>query len=600
MEFNYNAIHLLLGIIFCSLILFSTDWVSPDVVALGLVLTLALTGLLDPKQAFAGFGSDTVIMIIGLLILTAALLRTGVVDFVGRLILKRTGTNPTRLLIVIMAASAFLGAFMSNTASTAFFVPIVFGIAQRAKLSPSKLLMPLAFASILTSSVSLISTSTNLVVSGLMTRYDLKPIGMFEMAPVGIPIAAVGILYMLTIGRKLIPDRSNPDDLQEEFGVRNYLTEILLLPDSPLVGKTLAGSQLGESLDLQVLRIVRDKSSYLNASPETVLVANDVLLVKGNREDILKIKDASGIDIKSDVKLSDRDLETEAIALVEATILPNSRLSGRTLKNFRFRDRYDVHVLGINRHGQNLTRKMSRIPLRLGDVLLIQGDKRSIAKLEQDRSLGILREVTEKRPNIQRAPIAILIFVAALAIATFKVFGISLVLAVMLGVLFVFLTKCITPNEAYQEIEWKAVFLIACMLALGTAMDQTGTAKYLSQLIVGWTEGWGTTGLLSGFFLLTVFLTQPMSNQAAAIVVLPIAIETANHLGLNPRTFAMMVAVAASCSYLTPLEPSCLMVYGPGRYKFSDFLKVGGLLTVLIYFLAIFLVPRVWPLQGNP
>ena len=211
-----------------------------------------------------------------------------------------------------------------------------------------------------------------------------------------------------------------------------------------------------------------------------------------------------------------------------------------------------------------------------------------------------VREVSQERPNIKMARRAILIFVGALAIATFNFFGLSLTLAVMLGAFLVFVTKCITPNEAYREIEWRAVFLIGCMLALGVAMDQTGTAKYLSQLITGWTREWGPNALLSGFFILTVALTQPMSNQAAAIVVLPIAIESAVHLGLNPRTFAMMVAVAASCSYLTPLEPSCLMVYGPGRYKFADFLKVGGLLTVLIYALAISLVPRVWPLQLAP
>jgi len=539
-------------------------------------------------------------MIIGLLILTAALVKTGVVDLVGRRILRHTGKHPTLLLFVIMFASATLGSFMSNTASTAFFVPIVFGLARRAQISPSKLLMPLAFSSILSSSVTLISTSTNLVVSGIMTRYNLPPMGMFEMAPVGIPIALGGILYMLTIGQRLIPARSNPDDLQEEFGVRAYLTEIVILPNSRLIGKTLAQSNLGESLDLQVLRIVRDKTMYVAARPRTVLAEDDVLLVEGKREDILKIKDTAGIEIKADTKLSEKELGGEDTTLVEAAVLPGSRLIARTLQNFRFRERYDVNVLGINRHGKNLTRQMSRVPLRLGDVLLLQGNKRNIADLGEGNVVQILGEVSQERPNIKMARRAILIFVGALAIATFNFFGLSLTLAVMLGAFLVFVTKCITPNEAYREIEWRAVFLIGCMLALGVAMDQTGTAKYLSQLITGWTREWGPNALLSGFFILTVALTQPMSNQAAAILVLPIAIESAVHLGLNPRTFAMMVAVAASCSYLTPLEPSCLMVYGPGRYKFADFLKVGGLLTVLIYVLAISLVPRVWPLQLAP
>jgi len=591
-----GQIYLLLALIALAMFFFATDYVSPDVVAIGLVLAMVFTGLLDRNQAFAGFGSDTVIMIIGLLILTAALLRTGVVDLAGRFILRHTGNRPTILLLVVMLVSSILGAFMSNTASTALFLPVVFGMARRAKISPSHLLLPLAFASILSSSVSLISTSTNLVVSGVMTRMKMEPMGMFEMAPVGIPIAVIGILYMMTLGRKLTPDRSNPADLQEAFGIRDYLTEILVLPGSPFIGKTLAESGLGAAYELQVLRIIREKNKYITATHESLIQENDVLLVQGRREDILKIKDAKGVDIKSDVKLSDRDLTHEDVALVEAVIKPGSRLIGRTLKNFRFRDRYEVHVLGLNRHGRSLTRKMSNVPLRLGDVLLVQGGKKELAALESDNTVQILGEVVKERPNFKKAPLAISIFAAVLGLATFKVFGLSLVLSVMLGAFLVFATRCITPSEAYREIEWKAVFLVGCMLSLGVAMDQTGAAKYLSQLIVGWTSELGTVALLSGFFFLTVLLTQPMSNQAAAIVVLPIAIETANHLGFNPRTFAMMIAVAASCSYLTPLEPACLMVYGPGRYRFSDFLKVGAPLTVLIYLISIFMVPKIWPL----
>jgi di/tricarboxylate transporter len=595
MEFNYVHIYGLIALVILALIFFATEWVSPDVVAIGLALTLALTGLVKPAQAFAGFGSDTVILIVGLLILTAALMRTGVVDLVGRKILRITGTNETRLLVVVMLASAFLGAFMSNTASTAFFLPVVFGLARKAEISPSCVLLPLAFSSILTSSVSLISTSTNVVVSGIMTQKGLAPMGMFELAPVGIPIAITGILYMLTIGRKLTPRRSNPDDLEAEFGLREYLTEVLVLPGSKFVGKSLKETGLGE-MDLQVVRVVRAKTEYVDAYPGMTIHANDVLLVRGARDDILKIKDASGIEIKSDVKLSDKSTEAEDVALIEVIVQPRSNLIGKSLKSYGFRERHHVHVVGLNRHGAPVTRKMSRVPLRMGDVLLVQGHKKDLSALEQSDDVRVLGEVEPARPNVSKAPIAIAIFVATLLIATFKVFGLNLATSVMLGAFLVFVTRCISPSEAYASIEWKAVFLIACMLSLGIAMDQTGTSRYLSEKIISATSGLGTLGLLGGFFLLTVLLTQPMSNQAAAIVVLPIAIETANQSGLNPRTFAMMVAVAASCSYLTPLEPACLMVYGPGRYQFRDFLKVGGLLTLIVFGLALWLVPRIWPL----
>ncbi len=588
-------IAMLLTLIGVVLVLFAFDWIPPDVVGLGLLLTLVLTGLIPAQKAFAGFGSDSVIMILGLLILTAALLKTGVMELVGRMLVRYTGDRPRALLAVIMIAAAVLSAFISNTACTAFFIPIVIAVAARAKTSPSKLLLPLAFCSILSSSVTLISTSSNLVVSGLMTTAGLVPMNMFELAPVGIPITIVGLFYMFFVGRRLIPNRAAPAELLESFGVRPYLTEILILPDSPLVGKTLEESGLGRDLDLNVLQIVRNKDQRLAPARSLALQADDVILVEGVREEILKIKDTSGIEIKADVKLSDPNLQTEDAALVEVILLPGSPLIGRTLKKARFRERYGLHVLALNRHGQNVLRKISQVTLRMGDVLLVQGRKRNISSLEEERTFRILGTVEERRVDRKKALLAIGIFVGALLLGVLKV--VSLPIAALLGAFGVFISKLVTPEDAYREVDWRAIILIACMLSLGAAMEATGAAKYLAGLVVGWTGDAGPLWLLSGFFVLAVLLTQPMSNQAAVAVVLPIAIQTAIQLNLNPRTFAMMVAVAASCSYLTPLEPSCLMVYGPGRYRFADFLKVGSLLTVLIFIVAILLVPRVWPLR---
>ena len=293
--------------------------------------------------------------------------------------------------------------------------------------------------------------------------------------------------------------------------------------------------------------------------------------------------------------MSDPEVQSEHLELVEVIVLPRSPLIGRTLKGVRFRERFGLQVLGLNRHGENLRRKMSLVPLRVGDTLLIQGHRGNIVALEEDHAFRIIGTLHEKRPRRKRAPIAVTLFVGAILLATFKV--VPLHLAVILGSVLAFLTRCVTPEEAYREVEWKAIILIGCMLALGVAMQKTGTAKYLAGLIVNWVGDAGPIWLLSGFFALTVLLTQPMSNQAAAIVVVPVAIQTALQLGLNPRTFAVMIAVAASCSYLTPLEPSCLMVYGPGRYRFRDFLKVGAVLTLLIYAIAIALVPRFWPVS---
>jgi di/tricarboxylate transporter len=344
-----------------------------------------------------------------------------------------------------------------------------------------------------------------------------------------------------------------------------------------------------------VIQIVRAKTKVLLPVPELQLEADDVLLVEGGTDQLLKIKDTAGIDIKADVKLANPTTQSGEVQLVEAILLPKSPLIGRTLKGYRFRERYGLQVLGVNRHGENIRRKLSQTPLRMGDVLLLQGTASAVAALHDQNVVRVLNEIREERPNRARAKLAIGIFAVSLALATFKLT--SFPVAVILGTLAVFVTRCITPEDAYREVEWKAIILIGSMLALGEAMEHTGTAAYVGDLISRYGASAGPLWVLTGFFVVTVILTQPMSNQAAAIVLVPVAVQTANKLGVNPRTFAMMIAVAASCSYLTPLEPSCLMVYGPGRYKFIDFLKIGSGLTVIIYIISILLVPLVWPLR---
>lgn len=586
-------IGLLLGIIAVALVFFSFEWLPIDVVALGVLLTLILTGLLPLDQAFDGFGSDTFILILGLLILTASLMRTGVIGVAGRLITRYTGEKPRRALAVITVASATLSAFMSNTAATAFFLPIVIGLAKRLRTSASKLLLPLAFSAILASSVTLIATSTNIVVSGLLTQYNLPPIGMFELAPVGIPIVIVGILYMLFIGQRLIPERVEAEELTEEFGLNPFLTEIMIEAGSPLVGKSLAESRLGSDLDLTVLRLDRSEENILAPGADLLLAAGDVLLVEGGREQILKIKQTAGVSIKADVKFSDPDLQAEDTQLVEVILLPRSPLLGRSLARLHFRERYQLQVLAINRLGETIRRKISQVVLKLGDVLLVQGQRANIAALESQGGFRVLGQVVASRPNSRRAPLAIGIFVGALILATLNI--LSLPVAMLLGAALAFITRCITPEEAYREVEWKVLIMIGSMLGLGAALENTGTAEYLAGVILGRFGEASPFWLLTGFFVLTVALTQPMSNQAAAVVVVPVAIQTALQLGLNPRTFAIMIAVAASTSYITPLEPSCLIVYGPGRYRFLDFIKVGSLLTLVIYAIAIVLVPMIWP-----
>ncbi len=585
---------LLLIILAVALLLFTFEWVPPDVTALGVLLALVVLGLVPPEQAFAGFGSDTVLLLLGLLIMTAALMRTGVVEVVSRRLLQFTSQHPGRLLPATMLAVGLLSAVINNTAAAAFFLPVILGLSQRAKLSASRLLMPMAFAAILASSMTLVSTSTNVVVSGFMTQAGLAPIEMFELTPVGAPVLAAGLLYMLFIGQRLIPDRPAPSNLTETFDLRPYLAELRIAPGSALAGRTLAQADLGRRLDLTVLAIIRDGHRQLAPPADAVLQAGDALLVEGSSEAILKIKDIAGIDIQADAKFSDVDLQDEGLRLAEVVLLPRSPFIGRTPRGLQMRERYQIQVLAINRRTGAIRSKIADTRLQMGDVLLVQGHHKQIAALQAENAFDVLGVVEAQRFNRRQAGLVAGIFAGALLLGALKL--VPLPAAVLLGALLMFLTRCITPDEAYRQVEWKVLILIGCMLALGAAMQSTGAAQFLAERLAALVGTWHPLWLLTGFFALTVLLTQPMSNQAAAAVVIPVALQTATQLGLNPRTFAMMIAIAASTSYLTPLEPACLMVYGPGRYRFVDFLKVGGLLTVVVYLLAIILTPLLWPL----
>lgn len=581
-------------ILAAGVVLFAWDRIPADVVGLGILLALVFSGLLTPDKAFAGFGSDTVIMILGLLIMTAGLVRTGVVDRAGHLIFDYAGRNPATFLPIIMVAVAVVSTFMSNTAATAFFIPLVLGYASKTQTSASRYLLPLAFASILTSSVTIISTSTNIVVSDLLAQYGQPQIGMFEMAPVGIPIAVIGLLYVWVFGVRLIPERDN-QKMTEEIGERKYQADVFVTENGPLVGKSLAESALGKTAGLVVRKIIRH--GQITSGPkkleQVTLEANDELTIEGLRADLLKIKDIKGLDFKADLHEAEREKEQEERTVVEGVLLPNSRLIGETLQTLNFKERYGLQVLALHRVGRVPT-TMRSARLRMGDVLLLQGTPENVKALERGNLFNIFGGVDATRLNLARAPLAVAIFVLAMTAATLKLTPIPV--AVLAGAFFMLLTRCLSPEDAYRQVEWKALVLIGSLLSLGAAMETSGAGKYLASQLISLVGTGQPYVLLSCFFVLTVALTQPMSNQAAAVVVLPIAVQTGLQLGGDPRPFAMMVAIAASCSYLTPLEPSCMMVYGPGKYQFFDFFKVGAPLTMLIYFIAIATVPLVWPL----
>jgi di/tricarboxylate transporter len=585
-------IALFLVIFAAALVLFSREWFSPDVTALGLMLALILTGLLPAQTAFQGFGSDTVLMIFGLLILTAALEQTGVVDMVGHYLLRVVGSQPGRLQLILMAGPGLLSSFMSNTASAAFFLPVALGLARRAQLSPSRILMPVAFAAILASSVTLIGTSTNIVVSGLMQQYQLAPLGMFELTPIGLPILIGGLLYLWFIGRRLIPDRTGVPHDTEYFDGTLYFSEIVIPPGSPLIGQRIEESPIMRDLKLGVLQLQRGGES-LKPLANTVLEPDDILFVEGSRSDILRIQTYPGIAVKGAVETLESYVRKQAAQIAEVVLLPGSALIGRTIKGLQLRERYKLQILAINQGGHIRYSQIGRRRLKLGDILLIQIPAENLRILESQRLVHVLDVIAQPQASPQRARCALLIFVGALALAFLNIVPIAV--AVLLGALFSFLTRCMTPEDAYRHIEWKTIILIGSMLAFGQAMQQTGTADYLAQQIVQLPGVDSPVGLMTVFFFLGVILTQPMSNQAAAAILVPIAIQTAVLLGFDPRPFAIVIAVGASTSFITPLEPACVLVYSAGKYRFMDFLRVGAPLTLIVYLIAIALVPVVFP-----
>jgi uncharacterized repeat protein (TIGR01451 family) len=591
------AIATVLVLLLIALVLFGTERIPIDIVTILLVIGLVVTGTLTVGEAFAGFGNDIVITISGLFILTGGLVKTGVIDVIGRRLHKIAGGNEFRLTVLVMIVAAACAAVMKNTTTTAMFVPVVLGMAERARVAPSKLLMPLAFGAILGGTCTLIGTSTNLAVSGALPRYGIPPFTMFELTPVGVAIVCVGMLYMLLLGLRLLPRRGGSDSLTEQYHIREYMSEVIVLPDSPLVGKTLSEANVSDDLDLTVVGILRGRQGRIAPTAHEKVEAEDLLLVQGRVEDILRVKTEAGIEIKADFKLSDSVLESSEVELFEAMVLRGSDFVGRTLKGLKFRQRYGLTVLAINRHGVALLSKISTVSLRFGDVLLVQGARQRIEQLTLDGQLLLLEDVSERRGRAPQRRWALAAFAVFLFFSITHLLPLSV--AVLLGVLILLATRAVRTQEIYDLIEWRLIVLIAGMISFGTAMEKTGADKYLADLIVNGTGAYGPVAILAGFFAMTVAITQPMSNQAAALVMLPIAVKTAIALGLNPRAFAVTVTYAASCSFLTPLEPACVLIFTPGRYRFLDFVKVGSILTIAVFAVVMLLVPTFWPLRQS-
>lgn len=586
-------IAIVLSLLLLSIVLFAMEKISIDIVTLMLLLVLVMTGILTPNEAFAGFSNDIIIILASIFVLSGALQRTGIVDAIGARLHKLAGTSQNGLLLAVMAVVSGMSSFMNNTTATAVFLPPVIGMARKSKISPSKLLMPLAFASILGGTCTLIGTSTNVAVSGYIARAGMTPLSLFEVTPVGLVMVVVGIAYMMLIGKRLLPDHKD-ESLTEEYAIREYLSEIVVIPGSHLIGQRIFESDLAR-MDFRILEVIRAEQKYL-PNPRMTIQPLDVLLVVGKVAELIKVKRAAGIEIRADVELGDRDLQSEDIKIMEVIVTPHSDLIGQTLKEANFRARYGMTALAINRHGQSLRDKIGRIRLRMGDMLLVQGPADRLAGFRRQSDLWIIEEFHPSAYRKRRGFRTLAFF--SLAILAGGMGWLPLSISFLAAAVLTILTRAITIEEAYEFIDWRVIILIGGMTAFGTAMDNrhSGAAAFLAGLIVDNLGQFGDMAILGGFFLITMLLTQPMSNAAAALVVLPVALEAAQGLGANERTFAIAIMLAASVSFVTPFEPSCILVYGPGKYRFMDFLKIGLLLSIILMVVILIMVPMLWPM----
>ena len=585
------SIAFVLLLLVIAIALFATERISVDIITFLLLIALVVGGILAPKEAFEGFSNDIIIILGAIFVISGALQETGVLDLLGARILKLAGTNPNRLLLLLMSSTAGVSAFMNNTTVTAMFLPPTIGVARRANLSASRLLMPLAFASILGGTCTLIGTSTNVAVSGYIKKSGMPELSMFEITPIGLIIVVVGILYLMTIGKRLLPQHPQAS-LTVDYAMREYVSEIIVLPNSPLVGQDSYDSDLNV-LEFQILKIIRGATELLPGRGVR-LAEGDTLLVEGKADTLMKVKKIEGIEIKPEFKLGDLDLQTAQMRIAEVLLTPQSELHGRTLKGLNFRQHSGLTVLAIFRHGQSLREQVSDTELRVGDLLLVQGEEERINALRGQPGLSLLGQVSEPLFHPRKGFLTIVFFGAAVIVGGLGLVPLSI--AFLSAAVLTILMRCISVERAYEFVDWRLLVLIGGMTAFGTAMDKTGAASYLAGLVVHWFQPFGILAILGGFFVLTIILTQPMSNAAAALVVLPVAISAAHQLGANERTFAIGIMLAASVSFITPFEPSCILVYGPGKYRFIDFVKVGLGLTAVLTITVLLLIQVFWKL----
>lgn len=566
---------------------------APDVIVFSALGVLLLSGILDVKEALAGFSNPGMLTVAVLFIVAYAAQSSGILEFFANHIMGRSGGGRLSLLRMMLPIQ-MLSAFLNNTPIVAMFIPTVRDWALRNRVAPSKFMLPLSYAAIFGGICTLIGTSTNLVVSGLYQQTLNRSLGMFELAWVGIPCAIAGMIYLLTIGFRLLPERRDPSEDFTKSG-REYLLEMRLLPDSPLVGKSIEEAGLRHLDQLFLAEISRSGEYLVPVKPTDVLEANDRLTFIGQAEAIVRLQVFPGMVPSHERDFSDSLSGSGKRRVIEAVVSRSSPMLGKTLKEGNFRARYDAAVLAVHRHGEKLPGPLGSLTLKPGDTLLLLAGDDFYKRWNQARDFYMISKVTDIPVVNRRKTIITLTTLAGMV--GLSAFGVLEILnAVMLSAMILIFTRCITVVEARRSIELNVLIVIASALGISAALEKTGAARYLAMQAIDAVSDFGPIGLLAAICFATTLLTEMITNNAAAALVFPIAMAAAQEAGLNPHPFVIAIAICASASFATPIGyQTNLMVQGPGGYRFRDFLRVGLPLNLLFTMVTLVVVPMIWP-----
>lgn len=582
---------------------FVSERLAPDVTALLALLALLLTGVLTPYEAFSGFSHPATISVAAVLVLSAGVERTGALTYIARRLLTPIGNSELTLTMVVMVIISSISAFVNNTAAVAVFIPVVIEVCRRTAASPSRVLMPMSHAATFGGMCTLIGTSTNLVAHEFARSNGLRGFSMFELGKVGIPMLVAGFAYMLFVGRKFLPRTQPGDVLAMQLGER-YLAELIVEPDSSWTGKEVNAEHFERDFDVDLIGVLRAGQVLSISDPNLVFAPYDSLLVRGPLEHVLKLTSQNGLELQRP-KIFARDKgaegkQTEADTrsqLAEVVVLTTSGLVGSTLKAARFAERYDAVVLALRRRGE-VNERPSVTPLLAGDMLLVEGKRTALQALAETK--GFLVVGTPSRPEQRPGKLVITITTLMAVVLVVSLGFLPIVTAATAGCAVLMLTGCLRPSEAYRAIDLSLVFILAGSLALGAALNKTGITTVLADWLAGVSATTGPYLVLAGFFVLAVVVSELMSNSGTVALLGPITISVAAKMGINPMSLLAAITFGSSAAFAMPIGyQTSLMIYGPGGYRFRDFILMGIPLDLILAALALLLIPYFWPLSAS-